>query len=116
MLKKMIILVALILLIYNASGWEIKDVRYNAENKTLQINFKLNSFEQLLLFVWGGDYTKNIAENFLNGSYEIISAGYDNVCVKVYGVVYFKKPVDILIRKGYVCYAINTTQFYPSLV
>ena len=116
MLKKVIILIVLILLIHTASGWEIKDVKYNAENKTLQINFSLDSFEQFLLLVWCGDYTKNIAEKFLNGSYEVISAGYDNVCVRVYGVVYFEKPVDILIRKGYVCYAINTTQFYPTLV
>ncbi len=114
MLKKIMIVIALMLLISNASGWEIKGAKYDVANKTLSINFSLSPLENFLLFVLGGDYTKSITKNLIRGDYELLSAGYNCVCIRVNGQIQFKKPIEILIKNGYVRYMVNTTYFDPE--
>lgn len=113
MVKKAILLV--FLLIPTVSAWEVKSIEYDTVNKTLTISYDLNLFEKIILLVLGGDYTKDITENLINGNYTIISAGYDQVKIRIDGWISFGEPTEILIKNGEVYYLINTTYLKPDL-
>uniref|UniRef100_A0A7J3THF4 Uncharacterized protein n=1 Tax=Geoglobus ahangari TaxID=113653 RepID=A0A7J3THF4_9EURY len=109
MQRTLILPLVITLMISTASAWEIKSTEFDIINKTLTIEFDLNPFERLILLIIGGDYTKHIAESYIDGDYTLISAGYDQVKIKVHGNIKFKKPTEVLIKNSDYYYHINTT-------
>ena len=105
---KSLVLLAVLLMIPTVSAWEIKSAEFDAVNKTLTIKFDLTPLERVLLFVLGGDYTKQITERYIDGNYTLISAGYDQVKLIVRDIT-FKEPTEVLIKGDDHYYLVNTT-------
>ena len=109
-------LIAIVLLVSNASAWEIKEVTYNTTTKELEITFILNPLEKILSFFIGGDLVKTIVENLVYGNYTLVSAGYDDAKIRLNGTVYFSEEVSVVLKMGNETEIIlNTTLLNPEI-
>ena len=116
MLSRIAIVALLFILISSsASAWDVSEVVYNATTNEMVIHYSFSTFELLYsFFIGGGEYTKSVTSEFINGNYSVIEAGYSDVVLNIYGNVTFTYPVNITVLMGNESYYIvNVTTFNP---
>jgi len=116
MLSRIVVMAILFILISSsASAWEVSEVVYNATTNEMVIHYSFSTFEFLYtFFIGGGEYTKSITSEFINGNYSVIEAGYSDVVLNIYGDVTFTNPVNITVLTGNEShYIVNVTTFNP---
>ncbi|WP_456477670.1 hypothetical protein [Geoglobus ahangari] len=115
MLRIAMVAVITLTLIGTASAWSVEEVRYNTTTDVLKVCLELSPIERLISFFVGGDYTKTLVEDLLEGNYSFVYAGYDCSYIRVNGSVMFREPVDVIVEGMNETLVLqNVTIFFPT--